>query len=354
MLLLARRWGLAIALAIGGIVPMLLAFGTNLPLYSRLWHHFSPLRYPRVPERLMPIACLALAALVAFAVAELVRLGPVWREVAVAVAVVLVVADLHVKLFGSSEANAGNRAYGAALAKQPGRLVELPVFLPDVHLGSVYLYYDMQGQKQRPGGYSTTAPKVADSTARRLRFLNCGDWTRDRDAFVRSLGVGAITFHEGLYDNTPVVLEHPWFAFDQLLKHGWQPVEHDYKVWLFAHTGVTSGRPPFPEPSHDDAVFCEGWYPQDGYGRRMSQGHSPFWVYGRGRLTLFVRSRPGLDVTFGVDGQKVVERKVGPRLEELPLPLGVEGWHLITLDTPHLPLVRGERAGARVVAYTLS
>jgi len=72
------------------------------------------------------------------------------------------------------------------------------------------------------------------------------------------------------------------------------------------------------------------------------------------RETLFVRSRPGLDVTFGVDGRKVVEREVGPQLEELPLPLGAEGWHLITLDTPHLPLVRGEHAGARVVAYTFS
>ena len=70
-MLRARRWGLALALALGALVPVLLAFGTNLPLYSFLWHHFPPLRYPRVPERQMPIACLALAALAAFAVARL-------------------------------------------------------------------------------------------------------------------------------------------------------------------------------------------------------------------------------------------------------------------------------------------
>ena len=34
LLLAARRWGLALALLLGALVPILLAFGTNLPLYS--------------------------------------------------------------------------------------------------------------------------------------------------------------------------------------------------------------------------------------------------------------------------------------------------------------------------------
>ena len=68
-ILLARRdrW-LASGLGIGAVVPILLAFGTHNPLYGPLWHAFPPLRYPRVPERLMPIACLAMAAFVAFAI----------------------------------------------------------------------------------------------------------------------------------------------------------------------------------------------------------------------------------------------------------------------------------------------
>ena len=71
MLVRARRWWLVAVLAVGALVPMLLALGTHFPLYSTLWHHLPPLRYPRVPERQMPVACLALAALAAFAVARL-------------------------------------------------------------------------------------------------------------------------------------------------------------------------------------------------------------------------------------------------------------------------------------------
>src|SRR6476660_9257871 len=64
LLFRARRFGLASALAIGAVVPIMLALGTHFPLYSTLWHHLAPLRYPRVPERLMPVACLAIAGLV--------------------------------------------------------------------------------------------------------------------------------------------------------------------------------------------------------------------------------------------------------------------------------------------------
>src|SRR5205823_10907952 len=62
------RRGLALVLGLGALLPMLLALGTNLPVYEPLWHAVPPIRYPRVPERLMPIALLCLAALVAFAV----------------------------------------------------------------------------------------------------------------------------------------------------------------------------------------------------------------------------------------------------------------------------------------------
>ena len=46
----------------------MLALGANVPLYEPLWRALPPLRFARVPERLLPIACLAIAALVAFAV----------------------------------------------------------------------------------------------------------------------------------------------------------------------------------------------------------------------------------------------------------------------------------------------
>ena len=113
LLLRARRFGLAAALAIGALVPALLALGTHFPLYSPLWHHFAPLRYPRVPERLMPVACLAVAALVAFAVAR-VR----WLAL-VAALLVLVAADLRVSVYEAAAAEPGKRAY-AGLTSQGG------------------------------------------------------------------------------------------------------------------------------------------------------------------------------------------------------------------------------------------
>ena len=53
VLLWRRRRGLALVLALGAAVPILLALGTHTPLYSPLWHALPPLHYPRVPERLL-------------------------------------------------------------------------------------------------------------------------------------------------------------------------------------------------------------------------------------------------------------------------------------------------------------
>ena len=81
MLARTRRGWLAALLGVAAVVPMLLALGTNTPLYRPIRDVVPGLHYPRVPERLMPIACLAIAALVAFAVGtgflETARLLPV-------------------------------------------------------------------------------------------------------------------------------------------------------------------------------------------------------------------------------------------------------------------------------------
>src|SRR5262249_31828841 len=180
LLALRRRWGLATALGVGAVVPVLLSLGTHLPVYSALWHALPPFRYPRVPERLMPISCLALAALVAFALDEgLLRREArrVPRVALAALVAVVLLADLHVRAFGASAADRHNAADTAVRTAPKGRLVELPVFLPDIHYGSVYLYYDQRVRRRRPLGYSTTAPKRADVVARHLEPLSCGDWT---------------------------------------------------------------------------------------------------------------------------------------------------------------------------------
>src|SRR5262249_17652834 len=162
--------------------------GTNTPIYSPLWHALPPFRFPRVPERLLPIACLCLAALVAFALARA-------RTAIVVVAIALLAVDLHVHVYRDSQPGHPTRvAY-----HRPGRVLELPVFDPSIHYGSVYLWYDTASQRQRPGGYSTTAPRQAKRTFNRLERLNCGDWSDDSAALLDRLGVQAIAVHLGLY-----------------------------------------------------------------------------------------------------------------------------------------------------------
>ena len=231
-LVAARRLALAGLLAVAVIVPALLALGTNLPLYERVWEVFPPLRYPRVPERLMPIACLALAALAAFAVDRMRA-----RAAAVA-ALALVAVDLRagVSLYRPAFADEENGAY-AALARRPvgGRLLELPVFIPERHYGSVYLSYARQAPRERPGGYSTVAPREADAAARELVPLNCGRWSRAVARRLAELGVTHLALHGGLYRD-PAVPDCERRARRALERHGFERVASDGLVTLLGAT----------------------------------------------------------------------------------------------------------------------
>jgi hypothetical protein len=347
------RW-LASALGIGAIVPVLLAFGTHNPLYGPLWHAFPPLRYPRVPERLMPIACLALAALVGFAIDAGLR-RPEARRIPriaiVAIVVVVLLADLHVRAFRASAADGENAAYDAIRHAPAGRLVELPVFLPDIHYGSVYLYYDQRVRRERPLGYSTTAPKRTDVVARHLEPLSCGDWTTGAGKRLRVLKVSTIALHRGLYVDNPLLTDTAWMAWQGLVAHGWKPLATDGPVTAFVR-GASSAGPPFPQPAHDDALFCSGWFPPDQSGRQMSSSHAALWAYGSGIVRLFLISPEPLPVTISLDGRPHT-RLVVDRLTEVRVGLSSADWHLIALDTPHLVQIRGKPRGVRIVAYAL-
>ena len=63
-------------------------------------------------------------------------------------------------------ADEGNAVYAQV---GEGRLLERPVYVPELLEGSVYLYYSIQAPRERPLGYSTTAPPEADRVARGLR-----------------------------------------------------------------------------------------------------------------------------------------------------------------------------------------
>jgi hypothetical protein len=134
-----------------------------------------------VPERIMPVACLALAALVAVAVSR-VR----WPGTAAIVAVALLI-DLPLGLFHATQADSNNPVYAAVRSQPPGRMLELPVYEPGNQNASTYLYYLMQAPREHPSGYTTTAPVAADTLLRALR--------KDPCPYLASLGVTTIVTH---------------------------------------------------------------------------------------------------------------------------------------------------------------
>jgi hypothetical protein len=163
VLLWRRDRGLAATLALGALVPIVLALGANTPLYEPLWNAVPGLEGTRVPARLLPIACLCLAALAAFAVSRVQ-----WRWAALA-AVPLLALDLRVDAYDAMGGDEDNAVYAQLRNAAPGRVLERPVHLPELQEGSVYLYYLVQAPRERPLGYSTTAPPVAERVARELR-----------------------------------------------------------------------------------------------------------------------------------------------------------------------------------------
>jgi hypothetical protein len=192
--LLAReRRRLAVVLGVAALVPAVLALGANLPGYRTLWEH-TPLHSTRVPERLMPIACLSLAGLLAVAV-DRVR----WRHAAL-VAAALVALDLRagVTLYDPLEANEDNFAYAALRGGQPGSLLEVPTFGPDAYAGSVFLYYAMQAPRERPLGYSTASPAESELLAERLGRAACRGDARGLRRLLDRLDVGYVAHHREL------------------------------------------------------------------------------------------------------------------------------------------------------------
>jgi hypothetical protein len=320
LLVRARRYGLAAMLAVGVVIPAVLALGTHTPIYSAVWHALPPFRFPRVPERLLPIACLCLAALVAFALART-------RLLVAAIAMALLLVDLHVHLYRvSAPGQPGRVAYHG-----PGRVLELPIFDPSVDQGSVYLWYDTASQRQRPSGYSTTAPKTAERTADRLQRLNCGDWSDGTAALLDGLGVRAIAVHLGLYHSG----EAASFAVRSLGDRGWTVQRSAGPVLLFERS-ASGSVPILQAPNPTVPLFCQGWYGDTGNGRYMSETHAPLWVYGRTIRLHFAPStvQPRITVHGG--------RK--------------QGWHLVTVDVPHLVRVAGQknRVGAKLLRLVTS
>jgi hypothetical protein len=332
----SRRLGLALALAVGAVVPVLLALGTHFPLYATIWHHFPPLRYPRVPERQIPVACLAIAALVAFAAAGTARRLNHLVTLCYLGVLLALFADLRlgVTVYRSASADPGNPAYAALRTVPPGRLLELPVLHPSVGHGSLYLYYDMQAQRQRPGGYSTLAPKRAGTLALQLEPLNCGEWRPGADDLLRRLGVRYLAFHSGLFSPGD-----GWFAWRALTAHGWGELARGGGIATLAR-GQPATPPPVSEPARR-IVFCPEWD-----GRSPRYRHAAFWIRGGGGLSVRLASDAPVRTTITVDGASRSARVVRPT--GLSVPLRRSGWHLVGVD-----VVRADR-GLRLLEIQAS
>ena len=220
------------------------------------------------------------------------------------------------------------------------------MFRPGIHYGGVYLYYDMRAKRERPQGYSTLAPVVADTVAKRLAAINCGDWRTGSAALLDRLGVRQVMFHAGLFKDNPEAPDTAAFAWEGLVAHGYRPVATDGPVTLLAVRPGAAPASPVAEPPRNSAVFCDGWGANTGGGRTTTAPHASFWVYNEGGsdLRLFLRTKRPSTVRIGVDGRTGFPRQL-PRLGEARVPLGPAGWHLVTFDGP---------PSVRVVAYALS
>ena len=326
-----RRW-VAVLAALAAVIPLLLAVGTHLPTYEPLWHYFPPMRFPRVPERLLPIADLALAALVAVAVAwALPRLRSTARVVATVLAVLLLAGDLLVLPLEAVAADPGNGAYRALAARPPERTLELPIFEPGIHYGSIYDYYALQTPRERPSGYSTLAPSGPYDFFWRMNRLNCGVWLPGDVGTLRVLGVGSLLFHVGAYEQS--ARPGAWFAWRALEQQGYRATARGGPIWLFPFTptpGVPRQPSPVAEPPHDRPVLCEGWK-----GRRMKQREAPLWIWGQKSLE-FRFTAPGKTPAYlQVDGGPVrrfdVDRTGTTRVQ-----LVGRRWHLLFFQVPKL------------------
>jgi hypothetical protein len=182
-LLVRRRWGLATVLGLGALVPILFALGSHTPGYETLWRHLPGLQHTRVPERIMPVACLALAAFVAIAVSRMR-----WPGTAAIVALLLLV-DLPLNLFQETDSDQDNRVYAAVRAEPTGRMLELPVYRSGNQDASTYLYYLMQAPREHPSGYTTTAPIPADTLLLTIKKNPC--------PYLEPLGITTIIAHYG-------------------------------------------------------------------------------------------------------------------------------------------------------------
>jgi hypothetical protein len=332
LVLLARsRRGLGLLLGIAVVVPILFALGANLPGYEAVWQRFPPLHFTRVPERLLPVAVLALAALAAFACAAIAARADPRAAPVLAALTVLLALDLLVFPFSATAADPDNAAYAELEQAPPGRVLELPLFGPGQHYGSVYDYYRLQAPREHPTGYSTLAPEEATAFFFLFNRLSCGVWLPGDETALERLGINRFLYHRGLY--TQAHRRGAWFAWKGLEAEGIGAAASDGAVTLFAPESASTA-PPIPEPPRSDPVLCTGWRGQTAIARDAT-----IWVYGAGSIDLDVQVPARTLIALWVDGE-VADRRVVATSGFLRAELADPSWHAL--------LLRASAAGYRL------
>jgi hypothetical protein len=275
----------------------------------------------------VPVANLAVAALVAVAAARIAVASGRRAAAATAAVLVLVAADLLVFPLDATVADPGNGASAALRDEPEGRVLELPLIEPGVHYGSVYDYYQLQAPRERPGGYSTLVPQPAFDFYFLRNRISCGVWLPGDEEELDKLGIRFVTFHEGVYAQAEV--PGAWFGWRELVARGYTPLASGGVITLLGR-GTGSAEPPVPEPPRADPLYCEGWK-----GRTMKERQAPFWLYGSGAVQLEVSAPAPTPAVLWVDGVRV-DRTTVSREATLNAELEGEGWHALVLEVPRL------------------
>ena len=202
----------------------------------------------------MPIADLALAALLAFAAAEAIRRAGRRGTAVAAALLVLVALDLGAEPVSATAADPDNAAYAALSG--PGGFSTSRSSTRDP-LRSVYDYYALQARSERPQGYNTLGSKARLRLRVHLQPHLLRNLAPGRRGHARAARVCSILLHRGRLraGSRPLRL----VRVDGLEEAGWAPTAQGGAVTLFAR-GSSSAPPPLRRsPSRAEPVFCQGW-----------------------------------------------------------------------------------------------
>ena len=286
-------------------IGLVLAVGPNLgpfPLYH-LFYRFVPMfNFPRVSRRILAVASVGLAMLVALGVAALRRRSGRWAGLLTAAALALLVVDyLPAHPPGLTTLPASHPVYDRlARERAPGEtILELPIWPGDSSWSSDYLWYVTRYRNLVLNGYSPAAPRAYyDRIFKPLYPLDFGEMRRPQYDLLKSLGIRFVVFHEEVYP--PKISDFPFRVTVENLRASkyLETVAAAPPLWLFR----VKDAPPAEE-------FGAGGTSPVGSLREAEQ-----WQSGSAARVEDPLASDGATVAFGAGAPGVLGRPVPPRV----------------------------------------